>query len=603
MKSRWIVLALAVTVGAGVSAPQAMAERQPAPAKAAAAAAVDAAPAAVTPALDNGLAANAPLMGWSGWGFLQRAPTAAKFEAQVDALVSSGLSKDGYVYANMDDFWYKCPGSQGPDVDSYGRWVTDTSLFPNSGSTDGMQVLANYVHSKGLKFGLYVTPGISAQAVAKKTKIEGTSYTADQIATSSSASNFNCKGMQNIDYSKPGAQAFTNSWADEFASWGVDYLKLDGVGPSKTSDITAWSKAIQQTGRPMALNLSASLSASDGQTWSSLANSWRIDGDIGASPRGYSFPLTSWSLLSKRFDDAAVAQPNAGNGGWNDLDSLGVGNGDNDGITPPERQTNVALWALASSQYMLGADLTHLDAGDKALLTNQQIIAIDQDGIPAARVVKSGNEQVWAKREQNGTWQIGVFNTDTSASHTFSLPLAQLGLTGSAKLTDVINSGKSLGTVSTYTTSVAAGGVALVSAVPTSGTGGTGELVSAQSGKCIDTDGGNVYFNGTKEQIWDCNGGINQEFSLTSSGELRTMGATDCLDIYQDATAPGTSVGLWNCDGTDAQKWTVNSDGTIVGQKSGLCLDVVGAKTANGTGLDVWTCNGGANQKWTRTYR
>ncbi|NED90228.1 glycoside hydrolase family 27 protein, partial [Streptomyces sp. SID11233] len=106
-------------------------------------------------------------------------------------------------------------------------------------------------------------------------------------------SNFNCKGMRAIDFGKPGAQEFIDSWAQQFADWGVDYLKLDGVGPSKTADVTAWSKALDKTGRPIALNLSASLSASS--TWSPLANSWRIDGDIGASPRGYSFPLTSWA--------------------------------------------------------------------------------------------------------------------------------------------------------------------------------------------------------------------------------------------------------------------------------------------------------------------
>jgi alpha-galactosidase len=441
-----------VGMGAGLAVPQAMA-------------APGAAPAAVAvPYVNNGLATK-PLMGWSGWGYLQRAPTAAKFKAQTDALVSTGLSKLGYTYVNMDDFWYKCPGSQGPDVDSYGRWVTDTAHFPNSGSKDGMKVLADYAHSKGLKFGLYVTPGISAQAVAKKTKIQGSSHTADQIVSGSSASNFNCKGMKNIDFSKPGAQQFINSWADEFASWGVDYLKLDGVGPSKTADVKAWSSALKQSGRPIALNLSASLSAGDGKTWASLANSWRIDGDIGASPKGKSFPLTSWTNVSKRFDDAAKYQPFAGSGGWNDLDSLGVGNGGNDGLTSPERQTNVALWALAGSQYMLGADLTHLDSADKALLTNKTVIAIDQDGLAASRIIKSGNEQVFAKHEKNGTWQIGIFNTDTSSSHTFSLPLSKLGISGSAKLTDVL-SGKNLGTHSTYTTGVAAGGVAFTTVSP-----------------------------------------------------------------------------------------------------------------------------------------
>ncbi|MCX5214734.1 lectin [Kitasatospora sp. NBC_00240] len=583
MRLRRVAVALAAAVGVGLAGPQAMVQ--------------------TASASDNGIAVNAPLMGWSGWGFLQRDPSAAKFKAQVDALVSSGLKDLGYVYANMDDFWYKCPGSQGPDVDANGRWVTDTSLFPNNGSTDGMQVLADYVHSKGLKFGLYVTPGISAQAVAKKTKIIGSSHTADEIATTSGASNFNCKGMRTIDFSKPGSQEFIDSWADQFASWGVDYLKLDGVGAAKTADVTAWSKAVKQTGRPIALNLSASLSATEGPTWSSLANSWRIDGDIGASPKGYSFPLTSWANVSKRFDDAAKYQPYAGKGGWNDLDSFGVGNGDDDGITPPQRQTNMALWALASSQYMLGADLTHLDAGDKALLANKRLIAIDQDGIPASRFVKDGNEQVFAKREKNGTWYIGVFNTDTSASHTFSLPLARLGLSGTAKITDMINNDKPLGTVSTYTTSVAAGGVALISAVPTSGTGGTGQLVSAQSGKCVDTAGGNVYFPGTKEQIWDCNGGINQLFSPTSSGELRTMGATECLDVYGGSTSPGAKVELWECNGSSAQQWTIKSDGTVVAQNSGLCLDVTGGRTENGTPLQLWTCNGSSAQKWSLAQR
>ncbi|MFB9465270.1 glycoside hydrolase family 27 protein [Streptomyces cinereospinus] len=583
MKSRWMVPALAVALGVGLLTPQAMGAPQAA------------APAAV-PMIDNGIGVDAPLMGWSGWGFLQRDPSAAKFRAQVDALVSTGLKDAGYNYANMDDFYYKCPGSQGPDVDSYGRWVTDEALFPGSGGKDGMHVLGDYVHSKGLKYGLYVTPGISAQAVAKKTRIMGTSYTADQIALTSSAQNFNCKGMLNIDYSKPGAQEFIDSWAQMFADWGVDYLKLDGVGPSKTADVRAWSQALEKTGRPIALNLSASLSASP--TWSELANSWRIDGDIGASPRGYSFPLTSWTNVSRRFDDAARYQPYAGKGGWNDLDSFGVGNGENNGITVPQRQSHMALWALASSQYMLGADLTNLDPGDMALLTNRRLIQIDQDGIPAARVIKDGHQQVFAKREANGTWYIGMFNTDTTSSHTFSLPLARLGLSGTARITDMINNDKPLGTVSTYTTSVAPGGVALISAVATSGTGGTGSLVNAGSGKCLDVNGA-VYLPGTKTQIWECNGGLNQLITPTSTGELRTMAATECLDVFENGTTPGTRVSQWNCHGGSSQKWTVRSDGTIVGQNSGLCLDVTGGRTANGTELQLWTCNGSTAQKFT----
>ena len=289
------------------------------------------------------------------------------------------------------------------------------------------------------------------------------------------------------------------------------------------------------------------------------------------------------------------------------MDSIEVGDGSNDGLTVPERQTQLSLWSLAASPLILGSDLTDLDSGDLALLKNTAVIAVDQDGIPADRVIDSGNEQVFDKRQQNGTWDIGIFNTDTSASQTFSVSLAQLGLTGSANITDLW-SGDSDGTsAGTFTTTVQPGGVTLISASPTTGTGGTGELVSAQSGDCLDTTGNGtpgpyVYTPGDPEEIWACNGGINQEWSPTSADELRVMGATECLDVYNNETAPGTKVELWPCNGGANQKWTVESNGTIVGQQSGLCLDVTGANTAAGTPMQIWTCNGGANQKWSWAY-
>jgi alpha-galactosidase len=592
MRFRWSRLAGAVVLTAG----------------AAAGLALPTAPRAL--AENNGLAISAPLMGWSSWSFLRNHPTAAAIEAEAVALKSSGLAARGYDYVNLDDFWYQCPGSQGPNVDGYGRWVTDTSRFPASGSVNGIQAVASYVHNLGLKFGLYVTPGISKQAVAQNTPIRGTSDTAAQIATTSGENNYNCGGMTGINYSAPGAQAFINSWADELASWGVDYVKLDGVGSFDLPDVQAWSAALKQTGRPIALELSNSLNIADGTTWSALANGWRTTGDIECycGSGGSSYPLTDWGNVSGRFDSAASWQPYGGPGGWNDYDSVEVGNGSNDGLTAPERQSQLSLWSLASAPLLLGSDLTSLDSGDLALLQNSAVIAVDQDGIPADRIIDSGSEQVFDKRQPNGTWDIGVFNTDTSASHTFSVSLAQLGLAGSASLTDLW-SGASLGTSpGTFTTTVAPGGVTLVAAVPVSGTGGTGELVSAQSGLCLDTTGGGspgpyVFFPGDGEEIWGCNGGINQEYSPTPAGELRVMGATECLDVYNNQTAPGTKVELWPCNGGANQKWTVASNGTIVGQQSGLCLDVTGAAATAGTPLEIWTCNGQSNQQWSWAYR
>ncbi|HKK44547.1 MAG TPA: hypothetical protein VJ964_03440, partial [Balneolaceae bacterium] len=159
-----------------------------------------------------------PVLGWSSWSFIRKHPTAAKIKAQALALHNSGLQQLGYEYVNLDDFWYQCPGNQGPNVDQYGRWVTDSSIFPSQGDADGMKVVANYIHSLGLKFGIYLTPGISKQAVSKNTQIKDTPNTADQIAEPSVAEkNYNCGGMVRINYKKPGAQAYINSWADMLA--------------------------------------------------------------------------------------------------------------------------------------------------------------------------------------------------------------------------------------------------------------------------------------------------------------------------------------------------------------------------------------------------
>ncbi|SEG84325.1 Alpha galactosidase A [Actinacidiphila yanglinensis] len=365
----------------------------------------------------SGSAAGAkPVLGWSSWSFIRRTPTAQNIEAQAKALKDSGLAKDGFVYANIDDFWYHCPGSQGPDVDQYGRWVTDETAFPPQGSENGIQVVADYVHSLGLKFGLYVTPGISQQAVAQNTAIKGTSYHADDIATTSPENNYNCGGMVGIDYTKPGAQQFTDSWADQFAGWGIDYLKIDGVGTPDIADVRAWSQALQQTGRPIHLELSNSLDINNAAAWKQLSDGWRTGGDIECycGPNGSSYPLTSWSSITSRFDQVAAWAPYGGSGGYNDYDSLEIGNGTDDGLTPDERRTQMSLWSLAASPLILGTDLTHLDPTDLAMLKNNDVLGVDQDGIDAKRIADGTDSQVFAKTEKNGDAIVGLFNTSSS---------------------------------------------------------------------------------------------------------------------------------------------------------------------------------------------
>lgn len=379
----------------------------------------------------GGTAAAKPVLGWSSWSFVRKNPTASTIEAQARALKDTGLAKDGYVYVNVDDFWQQCPGSQGPDVDGYGRWVTDPAKFPPRGGENGIQVVADYVHSLGLKFGLYVTPGISKQAVARNTAIEGTGYHADDIATTAAENNYNCGGMVGIDYTKPGAQAFTDSWADQFAGWGIDYLKIDGVGTPDIADVRAWSQALKQTGRPIHLELSNSLDITNTAAWQQLSDGWRTGGDIECycGPNGSSYPLTTWPSLASRFDQVADWAPYGGPGGYNDYDSLEIGNGANDGLTPDERRTQMSLWSLAASPLMLGSDLTHLDPTDLAMLKNTDVLAVDQDGIDARRISDGADSQVFAKNEPNGDAIVGLFNTGSTPREVATTAKA-LGLPG-----------------------------------------------------------------------------------------------------------------------------------------------------------------------------
>ncbi|MER6912035.1 carbohydrate-binding protein [Streptomyces sp. NPDC000594] len=448
-------------------------------------------------ASDNGLSLR-PAMGWSSWSFVRRWPTEAKMKAQADALIASGLHEKGYVYVNLDDFYQKCDAN-GFVVDQYGRWAVDEAKFPS-----GIKALADYIHSKGLKFGFYVTPGIAKNAVTRNTPIEGTSYRAKDIAdTTRQEKNYNCKNMYYIDYSKPGSQEFVNSWARQFADWGVDYLKIDGVGSHDIPDVRAWDRALRATGRPINYALSNNLAIADAPTWRQLANSWRTQGDVecycGPGANGSGFPLTNWSKITSRFTSAANWQQYAGPGGWNDLDSLQIGNGDQIGLTSDQRRSHMTLWAMAASPLLIGSDLTQLTATDRAILGNERLIAVNQDGIAARRVVNSGNQQVWLKRQANGDTVIALFNTGTTGNQTVAVTWAQAGISGPARITDLW-SGQSTGVVNgSYSVTLRPGETRLIRATP--GDGGPApqryeaETATYSAGSTVDSN--HAGFSGT----------------------------------------------------------------------------------------------------------
>jgi hypothetical protein len=415
---------------------------------------------------DNGVGQK-PAMGWTTYSFLRHDPTAARIEAEAKALKDSGLASVGYQYVNLDGSYWKCgPDGTGPEVDSFGRWVPDPAKFPN-----GIKPVADYVHSLGLKFGIYVNPGIPEQAVKENTPIEGTPYTADEIAEPSVQENsYFCGGMVGINYSKPGAQAYIDSWADEFASWGVDYLKIDGVGSFDIPDVKAWSEALRQTGRPIHLELSNNLSIQDAAVWQKYSNGWRTGNDIecySCESGGSSYPLTDWANVETRFNEVAGWQPYGGPGGYNDLDSIEVGNGStDDGINYDQSVTQLSLWALGSSPLILGADLTHLTKADLKLLLNRSVIAVDEDGIDASRLVNTSTEQVFAKTVQNEDVAVGLFNI-SGAPETITTTASALGMkSGTGYLLNNLWAHHSTETADAISATVPSDGVALFQVSP-----------------------------------------------------------------------------------------------------------------------------------------
>jgi hypothetical protein len=372
-----------------------------------------------------GLAAR-PYMGWSSWSKLRGSVSDAMARAQADAMAKQLLAF-GYRYINIDSGW------QG-GFDGNGR-PRANNKFPD------MAALAAYVHGKGLAFGIYLLPGLDQSVWTANSPILGTPYHAqDIVSDTTQPGNTLGRGALKIDYSRPGAHEYIQSCADLLASWGVDFIKMDFVGPGggrvpadNRADIQAWRQALDKTGRDIWLELSNSLAIADVAAWKAYANGWRITGDI----ENYGgTTLTIWGKVSGRFAAAAKWAQYAGPGGWNDLDSLELGAGANDGLTADERQTTMTLWAVSAAPLSLGADLTALDNADLPLMTNMEVIAVDQAGVAAHPLSTASNQQVWVAKQPDGARVVALFNLDAAAAPV-TVQWSDLGLSGPATVRDL----------------------------------------------------------------------------------------------------------------------------------------------------------------------
>ncbi|MFE1313823.1 alpha-galactosidase D [Streptomyces sp. NPDC058755] len=393
-----------------------------------------------------------PYMGWSSWSMQSsKYPglnpdgdysylTEANVLKQTDALAAK-LKKYGYTYVNIDAGWWR-DKTWKPEFDQYARQTPDSVRFPH-----GMKAVADHIHAKGLKAGIYLPVGLEKEAYGDgKVPIwHADGCTTADIVHGDLRTTNGWDSAYKLDFAKPCTQKYVDSQAQALADWGYDFLKLDGVGPGSfksgdnydnVADVAAWQKAIAATGRPVHLEISWSLDIGHAADWKKYSGGWRVDTDVEC----YCNTLVSWeNSVDDRFDDTPGWTRHAGPGGWNDLDSLDVGNGAMDGLTKAERQTYATLWAVAKSPLYTGDDLTKLDNYGLSLLTNKEVIAVDQGDTPPARpVTPSDPQQVWAAKNPDGSFTVALFNlADSPAAVTADW--SSLGFTGKAGVRDLWN--------------------------------------------------------------------------------------------------------------------------------------------------------------------
>jgi alpha-galactosidase len=360
-------------------------------------------------------AATTPPMGWNSWNHFEAKIDDATVRAQADAMVASGMRDAGYRYINIDDTWEGARDAQG-------------IIHPNAKFPD-MKALADYVHSKGLKLGIYSSPG-------PKT----------------------CAGYE-------GSQGHEAQDAKTYADWGIDYLKYDlcslgdqmkatgSLEKAQEIELTAYRKmeaALMATGRPIVYSLCQY----------GVAQVWRWGGSVGGNLWRTTGDITDrFSRMTQIGFGQAGLSKYALPGRWNDPDMLEVGNG---GMTPVEYRTHMSLWALLAAPLLAGNDLTKMTPDTLAILTNREVVAIDQDpaGRQGDRVTAEGPLEVWAKPLSRGGKAVGLFNLSDQPSYV-EVNYADLGIRTLVATRDVW-AAKDLGKLRSYRVLVMGHGVVLL---------------------------------------------------------------------------------------------------------------------------------------------
>lgn len=389
--------------------------------------------------------AQTPPMGWNSWDCYGPTVTEDEVKANADYMADK-LKSHGWEYIVVDIRWYiendKAGGYNEKDaiytMDEYGRFTPALNRFPSAADGKGFKPLADYVHSKGLKFGIHLMRGIPVEAIKKNCPIKDSQYSAKDIYSDSLQCGW-LRDMKTIDTLKVGAQDYYNSIFNLYASWGVDFVKVDDLSrPYHHGEIAMIRKAIDQSGRPMVF------STSPGATplkWANHvadhANMWRICDDF----------WDNWKMLVPQFKRCADWAPHIGAGHFPDADMLPLGhialraergNDRMTGFTKPEQYTLMNLWCMFRSPLMFGGDLPTNDEFTLSLLTNDEVFAVNQNSINNKQLKAENGLIVWTADVPNSADKyVALFNVNDSIADVIHVSLEELGLKGKYLVQDL----------------------------------------------------------------------------------------------------------------------------------------------------------------------
>jgi alpha-galactosidase len=393
-----------------------------------------------------------PPMGWNSWDCFATTVTEAQAKANADVMAGK-LKHYGWQYIVVDIQWYE-PAATGYNyrkgavlsMDQWGRLLPATNRFPSAANGAGFKALARYVHQNGLKFGIHIMRGIPRQAVAANTPIEGTHYTAGDIADTNSTCAWNTD-MYGVDMSKPGAQEYYDSVYKLIASWGVDFVKVDDLSrPYHLTEIEAIRKAIDKTGRHIVFSTSPGATPlAEGTNIEDQANMWRISDDF----------WDQWRLLYEQFQRLDNWTPYRGPGHFPDADMLPLGairqvgrGGQHTHFTPDEQVTMMTLWSIARSPLIMGGDLTKLDGFTLSLLTNAEVMAVDQHSENNHQLFNRDGSIGWlADASHSNDKYLALFNTTDAPAHV-PVDVTAFGLGDSVHVRDLWKQSDIVNTVS-----------------------------------------------------------------------------------------------------------------------------------------------------------